>query len=1474
MFTALLFSLQLKPVQTFVAKKAAKYLSKELHTTIDIKGLYIKPFKAVVLEGLYVQDLDKDTLLYSPEFTVDLNAFSIKNKRIGITSVQLNYGKFYLKSYKGGGTNIKFIVDYFTPKPTPGPPKAPYNITVDKVVLNDISFKYRNFSRDNALKRINFDDIDLTHLSTTVLGIDTKKHKFDGQVNNLTFKEKSGFKLLNLTTRATIDSHRMEFKKLFLETPYSKVGNYLLMKYNKFSDFKQFASKVYVKANLKQSKIHTKDISYFADATRKMNIEARIKGKVSGYVNNLKASNFFASVGQATYLKGNFDLKGLPSISKTYLNLRFDQLHSNSKDIQFLSKAFTGKGQKLPPVVQKLGNVSFNGTFRGLVKDFNVKGEVKTALGRVYSDLKMNLKGTPVYSGIVKAYDFNLKELTGQKDLGRASLTANIKGTGFDIKKLNENIQANADYFDFRGYRYTNISVNGSYNKHFFIGKANINDRNIKLNFNGGINLDLKVPEFHFAATIRNTNFNRLGFTKDTLSVDADIRTNFTGTNLNNIQGNFAIRKIKIRLPHNVLTVDTLDLVARGVGTTRSLSVESDVLDAEIKGQYGLKELPVYFKSVVKKYIPSLKVRAEKTSAQIFNISLKIKYFEPAAAFFMPKLKIPEGAVFNGSFNSLTNTATINGSSPLVEYQGIKINNLIIDESTTSQALNIFATADRIDLSNKVYIQNINIANILRNDSLALNVKLSDKDASNQLDLNGLVEFSTDTAARLSVLPSDVVINREGWRIQDQVRLKFDQNKIFVEGFELFRDNQLLTVDGVVSSDPKDVLNVGFNQFKLATFNSLTAGSKITLGGMMNGKLTINTPLKKPKIESDIRVDSLMMNNTAIGDLTLTANLDNETKLVEVEMNILKQGKETMFVSGTYNANSENNKLNLDLMMNESEAVLFQPFIKNLVSDLKGNVSASFKVTGNPLNPVIRGRAKLDRVGLTVNYLKTHYTINDSVRVDNSVIVIHNLEIKDIYGNRAVANGTVDMNNPKIPNIDVKIKAYNIQALNTTAKDNPLYYGTAYGTGTFKFEGPTNNMNIEIEAKTEDRTVFNIPLNASERVGSSNFITFVSKDSTLSPPKASYFSGLTMKFALEVGETSQVNIITDLGKLSGNGSAKRLDLLITSAGDFEMTGDYQIAGGKFFFTAQDYLNKQFDIYQGGTIRWTGNPTQAQISINAVYRVRANLKDLYLAANAGTTNVTQSIALTEAIINLQGLITQPRISVDINFPDDPYIKEQLQSYLSNPDNRYTQTISIIARGAFAANTNIVTTATSTLASAGTELTMNIINSILAKTLNLKTVDINIRSVNDFGLSGRFFNDRLRITGGLTDTKATSSNFYNFNNSGGNTTYTRDVQLEYLIKRDGTLTARASNRLNNRNILNYSQELEYINALGLVYRKDFDTLQEFLRALVGKQRREERRKQAPIPSPIQPVLPTPSNPVPPAASREPATRAAGG
>ncbi len=85
--------------------------------------------------------------------------------------------------------------------------------------------------------------------------------------------------------------------------------------------------------------------------------------------------------------------------------------------------------------------------------------------------------------------------------------------------------------------------------------------------------------------------------------------------------------------------------------------------------------------------------------------------------------------------------------------------------------------------------------------------------------------------------------------------------------------------------------------------------------------------------------------------------------------------------------------------------------------------------------------------------------------------------LKDTRGGSGTANGSVNLNNLNNPDIQVVLDARNLMALNTTFKDNHIYYGTAFGTGKFSFKGPVDNMKIDITARTEAGTVFNIPLN-------------------------------------------------------------------------------------------------------------------------------------------------------------------------------------------------------------------------------------------------------------------------------------------------------------------------------------------------------------------------------------------------------------
>ncbi|TDQ08860.1 translocation/assembly module TamB domain-containing protein [Pedobacter metabolipauper] len=1454
----LVFSLQFKPVQTFIAKKAAAYLSKELHTTISIKSVYIKPFKSVVFEDLLVLDLQKDTLLSTPAFMVDLNQLSLKNRIIDVNTVQINRGSFYLKALKDSTTNLDFIINYFdSGKPKVKSTKKPYEISFDRVIINNLSFKYKNFKKDTVIKGVNFDDIGLTNLNGIFEQINTTDHLLQADIKNLTFKEKSGFYLKNLTSFATIDTNSIELKKLMLVTNRSRLSDYFKMRFNSFKDFSDYTNKVRMNAEFKNSFLSSKDVAYFSPQLGNMNLNLGIDGKISGLVNNLKAKKLSIQAGKATYIKGDFIVKGLPNLNETFMDLKIEMAGTNKTDLDELLANVTGKQKKLiPVVVSKFGNINFNGSFTGFQNDFIAYGEFKTALGRLVSDVNMKIdkQGVPSYTGNIKTHDFNLGALINEKSLGRLTASLYVKGRGTEINSLSEKLNGDIDYIDFNKYRYRNVKIDGTFNKKYFDGSLKINDKNVQLVFDGGVNLNPKLPVFNFKATIKNARLRTLKLYKDSLKIDATFSTNFSGTNLNNIQGNLLIQQIRLDNVKGIYNIDSVQLKASGTGKERSLTVNSDILDASIKGQYDLNSLPDYYKALAKRYIPSLKTDNKPFGEQTFQFDLKIKRFEPVAELLVPGLEIEDQAVFVGNFDSQNNIATLNGFVKKLKYKGMIVNNIIVDENTSTNQLQAIITSDRVDLNDSLYIKNVNISNILRNDSLSLNVKLSNADDANQLDLNGLIEFASDTTARVSILPSILKINSEDWKIQEKVRISFHEGKTEISNFDLSNGNQLLTIDGVLSSDPKDVMLVGFKEFDLNTLNPFVKTLGVKLAGKANGETKLYDIMKSPRISDNLKIDSLSFNDTYIGVLSDTSSYDRGNNLANIFTQIVTGDKETFKVTG--NLDLTKKLIDLNVKLDDSELAVLEPFVKTLVSNLKGQISADLTINGPFSKPAINGDLSFNKGQMTINYLKTAYTLSDDVSVENSVIGIDDLKLVDVDGNEAVANGTVDLNVISTPTIDITVVAKDFMALNTTEKDNALYFGKAYGSGTFKFKGPTNKMFIDIDAKTEKGTVFNLPLNSSEMVSTKDFITFVSKDTASYVKKQTSFDGLTMSLKLVVDANSTANIFTSLGNLSGKGYSKNLALNINSLGDFEMSGDYIIESGSFDFTAQEIINKKFTIRQGGTIRWTGNPTTAQINLKAIYALRAGLSDLYTAANRdGGTNTNERV-LTEVEMGLTGSLLKPDIKLDIFFPSNPAVKEDLQAYFNDDNNRNLQALSLIIRRSFAPGTGkeaLGKQLTSGVTSTATELLFNQFNNVLSS-LNLDFVDINIKSLSEANASFRFFNDRLILNAGIVDRRSTndlSPIGFTSNNVGG------EVEILTLIKKDGTLVGKLANKppTQQSNFFNTGiSQNNNVTSLGLIYTQQFDSFREFIQKLTGEYKRNQKKKAdtAEKPVPAKPVL----------------------
>src|SRR3569832_1373964 len=322
------------------------------------------------------------------------------------------------------------------------------------------------------MKQVNFDDVDVHNFTAEVTDLDLVHHVFKGDIHKLTLSEKnSGFFLRNLSGIATVDTNQILEHNMHVQTAHSDLKNYFRMKFKDFDEISDHIDdRVFMEGDFKNSRIASSDIAYFTDGLEKVKFDLGLDGHIKGYVNNLKAKNLLVTGGQGTYVKGDFNLKGLPDWDNTFLELNFEQIATNKKDLDYLYSNFTGTPTaKVPDVIAKFGQINFSGRFTGLQNDFVAYGTFKTKLGRFDSDLNLNINkaGTPSYSVKLSTYDFDLGTLIDESDLGRTTLTANVVGSGDKVKDLTEKLDASIKNITFKGYDYSNVSLNGTIIKLF-----------------------------------------------------------------------------------------------------------------------------------------------------------------------------------------------------------------------------------------------------------------------------------------------------------------------------------------------------------------------------------------------------------------------------------------------------------------------------------------------------------------------------------------------------------------------------------------------------------------------------------------------------------------------------------------------------------------------------------------------------------------------------------------------------------------------------------------------------------------------------------------------------------------------------------------------------------------------------------------------------------------------------------------------
>ena len=267
----------------------------------------------------------------------------------------------------------------------------------------------------------------------------------------------------------------------------------------------------------------------------------------------------------------------------------------------------------------------------------------------------------------------------------------------------------------------------------------------------------------------------------------------------------------------------------------------------------------------------------------------------------------------------------------------------------------------------------------------------------------------------------------------------------------------------------------------------------------------------------------------------------------------------------------------------------------------------------------------------------------------------------------------------------------------------------------------------------------------------------------------------------------------------------------------KMFGSYTVDQGRYNFTLQDIIIREFNIKPGATIAFHGDPLQAVVDLQAAYSVNANLLDLD-ESFADDRELNRTLVPVNALLNLSGVISQPDISFDIEFPTlttDVYRK--VKSIISTDDLMNQQMLYLLALGRFytpeymggtGRNNELASVASSTVSSQLTSMLGQINdNWTIAPNFHSDKGDFSDVEV-ELALSSRLLNNRLLLNGnfGYTDNAMNSNNFIG------------DFDIEYLLTKNGNFRLKAYNRYNDQNY--YIRNALTTQGVGIMFKHDFN------------------------------------------------------
>lgn len=1415
------------------------------------------------------EDLDFDV----GHMVIDANSLDFNRRLLDVKTLEGKNTDIYINEYVGGRPK------WMRPKPVDTFDTTPFNpekwaVWIKNAKFNNFTFHLKGNDRKPVPGLFDENHLDITKINIQANTIRIVGDTVYGKVTGLTAHERCGLDIRQMRSKVTVSPIASICEELYLETNHSKIKDYYAMHYKRFPDFLEYIDSVTMVGHIKDAIVDKRDIAYFADALNDFpDFTLRVSGNGKGTVANLSGHNLNISDGNLVF-KGDVTMKGLPDIYKTYITSPDAELFTTGNGILH----YAPKLRNNPDIaVENITTVFFKGSYSGYIEDFALNGTLKSNLGSLTPNIKLAIPGfrgsTAKYSGTVSADRLNLGLLFRQPLFGEITFSENINGLSFHPDLVQLNMDGIINAFNVNGYTYHNIHTKGKLAKKQFDGSLLVDDPNLALLFDGGINYSGKEIAINATGHLLGSNFKALNLTSDSVTATADFDLNCTGSNIDNFSGYAKLFNIDMRRNNHKLDVDSVYVNSTTQDGRKLLTVQSNDLVARISGDYQLSKLPASIQYYLSRYMPNyIKTPDKYAPEQNFDFVVSTNTIDSFFAVTFPFIRGFDNSTVSGSLNTGAQKLTLNVNVPNGSIGKFHLHNVTVTGAGNLSQIALTSSVDNITIGDSILRGSLSLTATVGNDSVSFNLGTTSPDISSSIMLNGQVIAHNDTL-NLSLFPSQFYLNKNTWDVAGGSRIVYADKFLNIQGVSLSSGIQKITVGSEPFSSNAIVINSA--NLDLAQLSAWAGLAEYQPDGRINGAVRIDKIFSGVVVSANVKATGVMLGSDTVGTVNIIGLYDSKRKLVTLDpLTGIYRDHASIVASGNMSFDSTTNqKLDGIIQFNEAPVAWTAPFLSGIFSQLAGVVNGSVNLAGSSGSPHINGTLELQNGGFRLDYMGCNYTIpKATVQVDNRRISFGRTAIYDRFNNTAVLSGYFSHNLFDSMRMRLTLRSQKFEVLDLGPKDNELFYGNLIaGMDSFTIRGPFNNIRLRAwNAHAAAKSHIFIPVSSGSEVGTYSYVSFKTygTDQTVARKKR---DKLSLNIEANLNDLVEMTIVLDPAAgdaitATGEGA---ITMDVPATQDMRINGIYTINRGTYTFTFPQlkFITRQFALNQGSTIRFNGPFNETTMDVDATYATTARLYDLltsddknFVKDNAGDLSDAKMKQTVNVLLHMKGTLDKPQLTFDLDLPEKhstgTYAYTKLMRINQDDRQKLDQVGALLLVGSFippeggvgtgTARSGAISNFSQLLSSTASTGLTNIVSRITGD--DKINIDINYQNYNysDASLGGavnrnlltttvrkNYFNDRLVVeVGGTSDwgRPSSASTTTNFNITG-------DFRVQYLLSQTSGL------RLNAFRNSNYDVTLDRSivrSGMGLSWRKSFDNLPEFFRNNTARKRKEEEAK----------------------------------